>query len=112
MRHPCYLRRKSFHMILLFLQKAFRNQQGHINIFNALFFEFLVQNILNIFPDGIPVGAVNKHALDGRIVDQLCLGAHIGKPLGEIDLHIGDLLHLFLFCHCFSSSQRFLDTLL
>ena len=103
MGDPRALRGKPFHMILLFLQKAFRNQQGHINIFNALFFEFLVQNILNILPDGIPVGAVNKHALDGRIVDQLCLGAHIGKPLGEIDLHIGDLLHLFLLGHIESS---------
>ena len=65
MGDPRALRGKPFHMVFLLLQEALRNQQGHINIFNALFFEFLVQNILNIFPDGIPVRAVNKHALDG-----------------------------------------------
>ena len=103
MGDPGALGCEALHMVLLLLQEALRNQKGHIHILNALFFEFLVHDILNIFPDSISVGAVNKHALDRRIVDQLRLGAHIGEPLGEIDLHIGDLLYLFLLGHIVSS---------
>ena len=34
--------------------------------------------MLDILPDGIAIGTVNEHTLDGRIVDQLGFLAHIG----------------------------------
>ena len=83
------------------LQQAFGNQKGHIDILNALFLKFLVHNVLDVFPDGITVRSINENALDGRIVDQLGFCADIGKPLGKVLLHIGDLLYLFIFCHSF-----------
>ena len=55
-----------------------------------------IQLLLDVFPDGIAVGTINKHALDRGIVNQLRLLAHISVPLGKVDLHIGDLFHLFL----------------
>ena len=90
---------KAFHMVLLLLQQAFRNQQGHIDVLHAHFLEFLVQDVLDIFPDGVAIGPVDEHALDGRIVNQLGFFAHISEPLSKIHLHIGDLLDLLFFCH-------------
>ena len=40
--HPCDFRCKSFHMILLFFQKALRNKHRHIYILYACFFESAV----------------------------------------------------------------------
>ena len=41
----------------------------------------------------------NENALDGRIVNELCLLAHVGKPLGEVYLHIGNLCYFLFLCH-------------
>ena len=98
---PCTLGCEACHVILFLLQQGFGNQQGHIDVFNALLLEFPVHDMLNILPDGIAIGSVNKHALDAGVVDQLRLLAHIGEPLGEVDLHIRDLFDLFIFCHVY-----------
>ena len=103
--NPGTLGSEAFHMILFLLQKAFRDQQRHVHIFYALGLKHLVHNMLNVFPNSIAVGTVNEHALNGRIVNELCLGAHIGEPLGKVHFHIGDLLNLFIFCHNISSSR-------
>ena len=96
---PCALGGEAFHMVLLLLQQALGNQHGHIDVLHAHLLEFLIQNVLDILPDGIAIGPVHKDALDGRIIDQLGLFAHVGKPLGKVDLHVRDLLDLFLFRH-------------
>ena len=97
---PCALGSKALNMVLLLLQQGFGNQQRHIDVLNALLLELLVHDVLDILPDGIAVGTVNEDTLDGRVVDQLCLLANVGEPLSKVDLHIGDLLNLFIFCHC------------
>ena len=80
------------------MDKEFKKQR-HIDILDTLLFELLVHDILNIFPDGVAIGTVDEHALDGGIVDQLCLLAHVGEPLGKVHLHIGDLFYLLIFSH-------------
>ena len=98
-RDPRALRREALDVILLLLQQGFRDQHRHINVLCAGLFEFGVHQALDVLPDGIAIGTVDKHALDGGIVDQLGLFAHIGVPLGKVDLHVGDLLNLFFFRH-------------
>ena len=63
-------------------------------------FEFPVQNPLHVLPDGIAVGTQNREALDRGVLHQFRFPADIRIPLSKINLHIGDLLDLFLFCHC------------
>ena len=98
---PGALGSKAFHVILFLLQQALGDQKGHIHILNALLLELLVHNVLNIFPDSVAIGTVDEHTLNGRVVNQLCLLAHVGKPLCKVYLHIGDLFNLFIFCHFF-----------
>ena len=94
--HPGALRGEALHVVLLLLQEGFGDQHGQVDILVARFLKALVQLRLNILPDGVAIGAVDEHALDGGVVDQLRLFAHVGVPLGEIHLHVGDLFH-FLF---------------
>ena len=94
--HPGALRGEALHVVLLLLQEGFGDQHGQVDVLVARFLKALVQLRLNILPDGVAIGAVDEHALDGGVVDQLRLFAHIGVPLGEIHLHVGDLFH-FLF---------------
>ena len=68
---------------------------------------WFVHDVLNVLPDGIAIGPVNEDALYGGVVDQLCLFAHIGVPLGKIDLHIGDLLDFLFFRHINSSFRKY-----
>ena len=88
-------------MILLLLQKALGNEHGHRNILMAVLLEFLIENRLNVLPNGIAVGAHDEQTLYARVIDKLGLGADIGEPLSKVLLHIGYLLNFFLFCHLF-----------
>ena len=107
--NPSALGSKAFHMILFLLQKALRNQHGHIHILGAGLLKLRVHNPLDVFPNRIAVRPVDKHTLNGGIVDQLCLFAHIGKPLGKVYLHIGDLFHFLIFCHNFHPLEKQLN---
>ena len=62
-------------------------------------FKLGVHNLLDILPDRIAVRAQNGEALDARVLDQLCLAADVGVPLGKVDLHVGDLFHFLLVRH-------------
>ena len=73
----------------------------------ASLFEFAVHDALDVLPDRVAVGAQDREALDGRILDQLRLAADIGVPLGKIDLHIGDLLDFLFFRHIVSSFRKY-----
>ena len=83
-----------------YAEEALRNEHRHVDVLVSGLFEITVKDALDVFPDGIAVGTVNEDTLDGRVVDQLCLLANVGEPLSKVDLHIGDLLNLFIFCHC------------
>ena len=98
-RDPRALRREALDVILLLLQQRFRDQHGHINILCTRLLKLRIQKLLDILPDRVAIGTVNEHSLDGGVVDQLRLFAHIGVPLGKIDLHIRDLLDLLILCH-------------
>ena len=91
-------------MVFLFLQEGLGDEHGQIHVFVAGFFELRIHEALDVFPDGIAIGAVDEHALDAGVVDELGLGAHVGVPFGEVHLHIRDLLHLLLVCHSLSQS--------
>ena len=94
--HPGALRGKALHMVLLLLEQAFGDEDGQVHVLVAQLFKAPVQLVLDVLPDGVAVGAVDEHALDGGVVDELRLFAHVGVPLGKVHLHIGDLLHLLL----------------
>ena len=94
--YPGALGGKALHVVLLLLQQALRDEHGQIHILVAGLLELLVQLSLDVLPDGVAIGAVDEHALDGGVVDQFRLLAHVGVPLGEVYLHIGDLLYLLL----------------
>ena len=96
---PGALGSKALHMILLLLQQALGDQHGHVDVLHAALLELRIQNVLHILPDRIAVGTVNKQTLDGGVVNELRLFAHIGEPLGKVDLHIRDLLDLLFFRH-------------
>ena len=55
-----------------------------------------VQHVLDVLPQGVAVGPVDEHALDGGVVNEFGLSAHIGVPLGEVHLHVGDLFDFLL----------------
>ena len=76
--YPCNLGRKAFYMIFFLLQQAFGDEHRHIYIFYACFLEAVIQLSLQKLPDGIAIGAVDEHALDGGVVDQFRLLAHVG----------------------------------
>ena len=72
----------------------------------AGFLKAAVQLMLDIFPDGVAIRAVDKHTLDRSIINQLRLGAHVGVPLRKVLVHIRDGLHLSLiFRHNSHSSH-------
>ena len=58
----------------------------------AGFLEFAVHDPLHILPDGVAIGAQDGKALDGGVLHQFGLPAHVRVPLRKIDLHVGDLL--------------------
>ena len=97
---PGALGGEALHMVLLLLEQGLRDEHGHGHVGVAGLFELFIQITLNILPDGIAIGAVDEHTLHAAVIDELCLGTHVGEPLGKIHLHIGDLLHLFLVILC------------
>ena len=96
---PCALGSKALHMIFLFLQQGFGDQQRHGDVLVPQFLETAVQIILDVLPDRVAVGTQDKQALHTGIVHQLRLDAHVGEPLGKVLLHIGDLFYVFFFGH-------------
>ena len=102
---PGHLRGEAFHMVLLFLQKALRYEHGHIDILVAGGLEHAVEDVLDILPNGVAVGADDHAAADAAVIDQLGLFNDIGIPLRKIVLHRGDLgYHFLLICHSISFS--------
>ena len=104
--HPGALRGKALHVVLLLLKQGLGDEHGQVHVLMAGLLELRVQDVLDVFPDGVAIGPVDEHALDAGIVDELGLFAHVGEPLGEVHLHVGDLLHLLLVL-CHSHSQSF-----
>ena len=96
MGHPCNLRRKALHMILLLLQKALRDHQRKIYIFNSRLLEPCIQLALDQFPDRIAGRLQNHESLNTGVARKVCLQHHIRVPLREIILHGGDRFYHFL----------------
>ena len=93
---PGALGSEALHVVLLLLQQALGNQHGHRHVFMAGGLKLTVQLLLHVFPDGIAVRAVDEHALDAGIINELRLFANIGEPLGEVHVPGGDGVHLSL----------------
>ena len=98
---PGDLGRKAVDQLALLLQQALGDEHGHGHVLMAGGLEAGVQIFLDVFPDGVAIGAQHNKALDAGILDQLGLRADVGVPLGEVDLLSGDRLdHFFLIvCH-------------
>ena len=106
-RDPRDLGRKAVDQFAFFFQQTLGDQDGHRNVFMASLLELRVHDTLDVFPDRVTIGTQDRKALDGRILDQFCLAADIGVPLGKIDLHIGDLLDFLFFRHIASSFRKY-----
>jgi hypothetical protein len=99
---PGALRGKAGDMVLLLLQQRLRDQHREIHVLVAGLLEPPVQFRLDILPDGVAIGAVDEHTLDGGVVNQLRFLADVGIPLGKIRVPGGDGVHLSLIlCHMF-----------
>ena len=99
-------RRKALHMILFFLQKAFRDKHRHIDVFVSKLFESFIKIMLDVFPDCVAVRTDHHTSLHARIIGQFRFFHHIGIPLGKIHIHGCNLfyhffivLFLLLCCH-------------
>ena len=100
--HPGALGGKALHVVLLLLEQTLGDQHGQVHVLMPGFLELLIQDLLEILPNGVAIGTEDEHALDGGVVNQLRLFAHVGEPLGKVHLHIGNLFHLFLvLCHLY-----------
>ena len=66
---PGTFRCKTLHMVLFLLQQRFGQQHGHHHILCAGVLEHLVHDGLNVLPDGVAIGTIDEHTLDGRVVD-------------------------------------------
>ena len=106
-RDPRDLGRKAVDQFAFFFQQTLGDQDRHRNVFMAGLLELRVHDTLDVFPDRVTIGTQDRKALDGRILDQFCLAADIGVPLGKIDLHIGDLLDFLFFRHIASSFRKY-----
>ena len=95
-RHPGALGGEALDMVLLLLQQALGDKQRHRHVLMAGRLEHPVQNVLDVLPDRIAVGAQDHAALDRGVVHQLRLLADIGVPLGKVLVDGGDGLHQFL----------------
>ena len=84
---PRHLRGKALYMVFFLLQQALGDEHGHIDILVTGRFEHAVEDMLDIFPDGVAVGTNDHTAADAAVIDQLRLFDHIGVPLGKIVLH-------------------------
>ena len=105
-RHPGHLGGKALHMVFFLLQQAFGDEQRHGYVLVPCGLKARVQQMHDVFPDGIAVRPQNDAALDGGIIHQLCFQADVGIPLGEIFVDGGDgLHHFFVLAHCFDSSS-------
>ena len=92
---PGALRGEALHMVLLLLKKALRDEHGEVDVLMARLLKLGVHDALDVLPQSIAIGAIDEHAFDAGIVDELRLLAHVRVPLGKVHLHVGDLLHLF-----------------
>ena len=98
---PGHLGGKALHVVLLLLEQALGDEDGHGHVLMAGGLEHAVQDVGDVLPDGVAVGAQDHAALHAGIVHQLRLEAHVGVPLGKILVDGGDGLHQFLllFAH-------------
>ena len=92
--NPGALRGEALHMVLLLLEQGLGNQHREIDVLVARLLEAAVQLALDVLPDGVAVGPVDEHALDGGVVDELRLFADVGVPLGKVRVPGGDGVHL------------------
>ena len=90
---------EALHMVLFLLKEGFGDEHGHIYVFMPGGFEHPVENMLNVFPDGIAVGAEDHAAAHAGIVDQIGFFDDIGVPLGEVLVHRGDGLDELFLSH-------------
>ena len=101
---PGALGGEALHVVLLLLEQGLGDQNGQIHILMAGGLETAVQFVLDVLPDGIAIGTVDEHTLDGGVVDELRLLTNVGIPLGEVHITGGDGFHLSLIlCHSFHS---------
>ena len=98
--NPGDLGRETLNVVFFFIEQAFRNKHRHADIFMSERLKLPVELFLNIFPNGIAVGADDHTAFYAGVFDKLCLFHNVGIPFCEIFLHRGDFFnHFFLLCH-------------
>ena len=84
--HPGDLGSEALHMILLLVQKGFRDQHRKITVLDPDLLEPSVKLSLDVLPDGITRGKIIHEPLDGRIAHEPRFFYNIGVPLREIHI--------------------------
>ena len=91
--YPGNFRSKAFHVILFFIQEAFRDEHRKVAVLNAGFLEAAVKLFLNILPNCVSIWSNYHTSLDAGIIHKFRFLYDVRIPLGEIVLHIGNGLN-------------------
>ena len=65
--------RKAFDVLCLLRHEGHGDEEREVSVLMPRLLEALVELLLDIFPDGVPVRADDHRALDGAVVDELGL---------------------------------------
>lgn len=71
-------------MLRLLPEKAHGDEEGEVGVLVAGLLEHAVQNLLDVLPDGVPVGADHDGAPHGPVVGELGLLDDLEVPLAEV----------------------------
>ena len=96
------LGREALDVILLLLEERFGDEEGHVYVLVAELLELRVEDLLYVLPDRVAVRSDYHAALDPGVVDELRLLDYIRVPLGEVNVHRGDLFDHFFAVFFFS----------
>ena len=86
-------------MLCLLCKKAHGYKQRKICVLVSRGFKALIKLRLDIFPNGVAVGANDHSALDGAVIDKPCLFNHVGIPLRKVRFYVRNLFYKIFLCH-------------
>jgi hypothetical protein len=71
---------KAFHVLSFLFKETFWNEQWEVSIHVTCIFEFLIQNLLNIFPYGVTPGLYDHASTRGRVFRKISGLDHLLVP--------------------------------
>ncbi len=100
MRYHRYFGRKTLYVFRFAFKVAFGNEHREVRVLNAESFESFVHFRLNVFPNGVTVGADNHRAFNGTVIYEFRFYNDVCIPLRKIFVNVRYILYeLFVFSH-------------